>query len=67
MNKKDAKTKIKIGCILIDDCKLLYEVIEKFENSIVVVEMGRTENLAGSIITYSCIENEDWKIATLIG
>lgn len=66
MTIEQAKKKIKVGSILIDDCKLLYEVIEKLENCIIVVEMGRTENLAGSIITYSCIENEDWKLATIL-
>lgn len=67
MTMQDARKNIKVGSILIDDCKLLYEVIEKLDNCVIVVEMGRTENFAGSIITYSCIEEEDWKIATLIG
>lgn len=64
MTKDEAKKQIKIGDTLIDDCNLVYKVIDKLPNSIITQAIGgfAPVDVACEIITYTCIEREKWKI-----
>lgn len=63
MKITDAK-KLKIGDFLLDDCRLVYKVIDKLPNSIIVQSIGQSvpEDVACEILTYVCLEREDWKL-----
>lgn len=64
MTIKNAKG-LRVGEILIDDCRLIYRVIDKLPNSIIVQSIGGNspEDVACEVITYVCLEREGWKVA----
>lgn len=56
------KENVKVGTILIDDCKHLYEVVEVFKNTCVVCSYPNDGDFASEIMTYRAMENEGWKV-----
>lgn len=59
------KKEYKIGDILIDDCDLIYRVIEVFKNSAVVEPFPNKQNLSTEIMSFESMKNEGWKVANL--
>jgi len=64
MKIAEAKKKIKVGSVLVDDCNLVYIVIDKLTNSIVTQSVGKgvPKDVGCEIITYQCIEREGWEM-----
>ena len=56
------KNKIKIGTILVDDEKLVYEVVGVFPYFCVVQPIPNQSNFSCDVMTYISMENEGWKI-----
>jgi len=56
---------IKKGNILIDDKSLSYEVIEVLNDCVIVLPIGRCNNLSCEIITKKTIREESWIISNI--
>lgn len=56
------KEKLKIGCVLIDDVKQLYQVAELFKNTCIVVPYPNESDFACEIMTYQAMEHEGWSV-----
>jgi hypothetical protein len=55
------KNKIKLGDFLVDDCWIVYKVIDLLPNSVIVQPQDGCKDEGCEIITFECIENEGWK------
>lgn len=62
MIQKTLKDQIKPGIILIDDCDLLYQVVEKMANCVIVQEFPNKGDLGCEVMTYKAMENEKWSV-----
>lgn len=56
------KKTLKLGIVLVDDVGQLYQVVELFTNSCVVVQYPNESDFAAEIMTYKAMTNEGWKI-----
>jgi hypothetical protein len=56
------KEKIKVGTVLIDDVRQLYEVAELWKNTCAVISYPNDGDFACEIMTYKGMENEGWQI-----
>lgn len=55
------KKNLKVGMVLMDDVRQLYEVVELFANSCVVAPYPNESDFACEIMTYKAMTNEGWK------
>lgn len=61
------KDKLKEGMFLIDDCDIIYKVIEVFKNSAVIIPIKEINgNFSCEIMTFQSMENEKWQILKLV-
>lgn len=56
------KKDIKVGTVLVDDVRQLYEVIEKMTNCVILAPYPNEGDFACEIMTYSAMESEGWKV-----
>lgn len=54
--------KLKIGQVLVDDVRQLYQIAELWNNTCALVPYPNEGDFACEIMTYKGMENEGWKI-----
>lgn len=59
---KTLKEQIKVGVILVDDCELLYQVVEKLPNCCIVQNFPNKGDMGCEVMTYRAMENEQWTV-----